>query len=100
MASHLVSQHADGSKSSTIQVETKRVATGNILAGLTNPITVTFDTPFPDTNFTLSCSMEGAASVFLLDSITSKLAGGCVVGVKNISIGTNSGTLHVTAIAD
>lgn len=100
MPSHLVSQHADGSKSSTIQIETKRVATGNILAGLTSPITVTFDTAFPDTNFSLSYSMEGAAGVFLIDSITSKLAGSCVIGVKNLSIGTNSGTLHVIAIAD
>lgn len=96
----LLAQQMAGDSPPYIQFQTKRVATGNILATLLAPITVTWDSAFPDTNYTISYSIVGPAGVLSLDSITSVTAAGCTINVKNVSLGTNSGTLHVMAIHD
>lgn len=96
----LVAQMMDGNAPSHLHIQTKRVATGNILAAILAPIAITWDAAFADTNYTIGYVNEGAAGVLSLDSIASKTTTGCTINVKNVSLSTASGTLHVTAIHD
>lgn len=97
----LVHQQMDGSAAPWIQIQTKRVSTGTILAGIIGNITVTWDASFPDGNYTISAMVEtGALSILQIDSIVSKGTTTCVIAVKNVSLLSNSGTIHVTAIHD
>lgn len=97
----LLHQQMDGSSANYLHLQTKRSATGNILAGITGNIAVTWDAAFADTNYTINVMIQsGSTSVFLVDCIVSMSTTGCVIAVKNISLLTSSGTLHVTAIHD
>lgn len=101
MASHILHQHADGSKPSAVQVETKRVSVPSLLAGLSTSVVVTFDTPFPDTNFTVSANPDaGGLSILTVQDITSKTASACTFLVKNVGLSTVAGALNVIAIGD
>lgn len=97
----LIHQQMDGSANNWIQVQTKRAATGNILASLFGNITVTWDAEFPSTNYTISYGIQTSGTGLLgVDSIVSKSTTGCVIAVKNLSLATQSGTIHLTAIHD
>lgn len=97
-----LSQDMDGDASPWLQFQTKRVATGSILANLFSNITVTWDGAFPDANYTINYAIETSGTGLLgVDSIVSRTATACVIAVKNLSLlAANSGTLHITAIHD
>lgn len=91
----------DGIAPAWIQLQTKRVSTGTILAGIIGNITVTWDAAFADDGYTISALIQsGSLGLFHIDSIVSKGTTSCVIAVKNISLLSGSGTLHVTAIHD
>lgn len=97
----LVHQQMDGSAAPWIQIQTKRVSTGTILAGIIGNITVTWDAAFADDSYTISALIQsGSLGLFQIDSIVSKGTATCVIAVKNISLLSGAGTLHVTAIHD
>jgi hypothetical protein len=96
-----LSQHMDGSVPEFLQFQSKRVAIPGILAGLTSNVTVTWDGSFGDSLYTINYALQCASSLALsLDSILSMSATGCVIVVKNVSLATTAGTLHITGIHD
>lgn len=83
----------------------KRVTTGSVAAGNTAEITVTWDTPFADTNYTVTASVvvanPGNAVPFLeIVHIDDIAAGSLNVRVVNGSAGALTGTVQVIAIHD
>lgn len=91
----------EGGASGYLQIQAKRISTGSILALQTKSITVTWDALFKDANYTLSASVQTSGlSVLQVDSIVSLAADSCVLAVKNISLSSNSGTIHILAVHD
>lgn len=102
---HHAQSHGDADHTETYfkrQVETKRVATGNIGAGVTSSITVTWDTAFPDTNYTVVAVIRELGTNNLeVENLAAHLASSVEVRVRNRDgINGHSGTVHAIAIAD
>lgn len=85
------------------RTETKRVSTGSVAgAGGTASVTVTWDVPFADANYTVAASVERdiVGDDLRIQRIRSQTATACVVAVVNNSLTAQTGTLHAIAIAD
>lgn len=96
-----LSQQMEGNSPPFVQFQTKRVSTGTILAGVIGNVAVTWDGAFPDTNYTVAALIQsGALSLVQIDSLVSVSTAGCVIAVKNITLLSQSATLHVMAIHD
>ncbi|TPG66058.1 hypothetical protein [Hymenobacter nivis] len=80
------------------------VAGRTIAAGTSTTVSVTWPTPFPDANYTVSAPL--ASNVTLLGGqwvLTSQSATGCVLTLANsalVALNLTTGTLHVTATHD
>jgi len=82
-----------------------RIATGSIAAGDAAAVTLTWTTPFPDTNYTIAgCQIEDATAATLalrLHHIESRTVTGLTVRIVNDDgAAVHSGTLHCTAVHD
>lgn len=77
-----------------------RAATGSIAGTGQADITVTWPSPFPDTNYTVVVAVEidEAGDSLWVRRIRSKTTAGCVVNVANAALMTKTGTLHVMAM--
>lgn len=83
------------------EVRTSRVATGSISLGTAQSITVTFATPFADSNYTVQLQIEASGvDLFGVPILVSRSAASCVISVKNVSLSTQTATVHVFAIHD
>lgn len=82
----------------------KRVATGTVGAATEVDISITWDTPFPDTNYSVVVSMEYTGAVnftsFRADHVRSITTTGIVVRVINTSGAGKDGNIHAIAIHD
>lgn len=83
----------------------QRVATGNVAAGSTQEVTITWDTPFTDDNYTVTAQVHSAQGVLgtslRIFRITAVTSSGCSVSVRNDdSLAALSGTVHAIAIHD
>jgi hypothetical protein len=82
-----------------------RVATGSVAAGDSAAVTVTWTTPFVDTNYTIvGCEVEDATAATLAlrkHHIESRTASAATVRIVNDDgASAHSGTLHCTAVHD
>lgn len=78
-------------------------ATATVVAGTSSLVTLTWDTPFSDANYTVTCSVQDSTPsavstvVIHLETIT---ASDVQIRVNNTSAGSLTVTLHVIAIHD
>lgn len=78
-----------------------RVSTGALAAATTSDVTVTWATPFADTNYTVVATVEDSTASLDVRRIKSKTTTAAVVSVRNSdAINARTGTLHVVAVAD
>jgi len=86
------------------RTRTKRISTPGMAVGATATIKVTWDTPFADSNYTLSApALVGGTLLGLAASITAQTAADCTVQIKNVLglvIAAGAGILEVTAVHD
>lgn len=84
-------------------IKHSRVSTGSIGASSSALVTVTWTTTFPDTNYTVVCTVQDStaatASLSVLH-VESKTASAITVRVNNTSAGALTGTLNVIAMHD
>jgi hypothetical protein len=86
--------------------QTKRVGTGSIAGGGTVTVTVTWDTAFADTNYTVALATESTDSnatspAIRPDHIRSKTASAITVACTNAdAVTARTGTVHAVAIHD
>ena len=83
------------------KIQGKRVAGSALAAGATTDITVTWDVPFPDTNYTVSAlallaSLAVPPSIHVHDITTTS----CIIRIKNNDSVSRTPTIHATAIHD
>lgn len=81
----------------------KRVSTGSISASTTSGISFTWDTPFVDTGYQISCTMIDDTGFLTIRGVdaTGFSGSGFTVNVNNSDGGSNhSGTLHCIGIHD
>ncbi|MDO7847647.1 hypothetical protein Q5H92_14860 [Hymenobacter sp. M29] len=84
-----------------LNIKTARVSTGSILTTVIAPITVTWPTPFLDTNYTVSATcLASGINLLEVQSMTSLTPSSVTFSVKNLSLSTVSGSLHVVAVHD
>lgn len=79
-----------------------RASTGSVAGTGQADVTVTFDSAFADTNFTVTASVveDEASESLRVRRIRSVTAGQVVVNVVNNAIVPRSGTVHVIAVHD
>lgn len=84
------------------QVETARVTTGSVSGTGEADVTVTWATAFPDSNYTCDALVEldEDGEALRVRRMRSKTATQAVFNVVNNALGSRTGTLHATAIAD
>lgn len=81
--------------------QVERVTTGSIAGSASADVTVTWDTAFPDTNYTATVGVEEANGDLRIGCIKSRTTTQMVVRVDNRNaLSARTGTLHATAIAD
>lgn len=80
----------------------KRVTTGLVAGSAQAAITVTWDKPFPTTDYTVIASvlLDVAGASLEVVRIRSKTTTGCVIQVLNRALTGQSGSLEVIAISD
>lgn len=82
----------------------KRVTTGSIAGNASAAVTVTWDTPFADTNYTVVCAVQEAVagtSTLRVHHIESITAAAIVVRIVNDdTLNAKTGTVHAIAIHD
>ncbi len=83
-------------------IRTARVTTGSVPGTSETDVTVTWDTPFADTDYTVVPVVEEDENgeSLRVRRLRSKTAGGCVVNVVNNAITSRTGTVHAIGIAD
>lgn len=84
-------------------IKHQRITTGSINATSSALVTVTWTTAFPDTNYTVTCSVQDATAAALslvVVHIETLSASAVAVRVANTSAGALTGTLHIMAIHD
>ena len=87
----------------TYSCQHERVATGSIATLVRADVSITWDTAFADTNYTVILAVEDTSALGLgltPERIRSKTTSGITVQVFNASLGSLSGTLHAVAIHD
>ncbi len=81
---------------------TARVTTGSVSSAGEVAVTVTWDEPFPDANYTVAAQVvedENGESL-RVRRIRTVTADGCVVNVVNNALVSRTGTVHAIGIAD
>lgn len=82
----------------------QRVATGPIAGTGTEEVQITWDTPFTDSNYTVTAQIQSSQGVLgtslRIFRITEVTATGCSVSVRNDDTGALEGTVHAIAIHD
>lgn len=93
--------HADLSEA-VAGLESQRVTTGSVAATSAADVTVTWDTAFADTNYTVTASVveTTAGTTLRVLKVLAQAAGSVTVRVYNDSAGAVTGTVHAIAIAD
>lgn len=88
--------------SDAITIATKRVTTGSIPGTGSGSVTVTWDEPFPDTNYTPVASVleNDQGESLRVRRIETKTASAIVVNVVNNALGSTTGEIQAMAIAD
>lgn len=84
-------------------IQTKRVTTGSVAAGLSSLVTITWNVAFADTNYTVSPAVldsTAAGLALTLLHVESVTAGAITVRVLNTSVGSLTGTIHAIAVHD
>lgn len=85
------------------QAKFQRVTTGSINTGVSAVVTLTWATPYTDTNYTVMCSVEdvtAATASLSVIHVESKLVGSVGVRVSNASGGSLTGLLDCIGIHD
>jgi len=86
-----------------LSVQAKRVSTGALLAGITTLITVTWDTPFADANYTCALTIKdstGSSLALSIIHIETQTASAITVRILNSALITITGELHAVAVPD
>jgi hypothetical protein len=84
-------------------IQTKRVTTGSVTAGLTALVTVTWTAAFADTNYTVSASVidsTAAGLALAILHVETIAADSVAIRVLNTSVGALTGTIHCIGIHD
>lgn len=86
----------------SLSLKRMRVAFSSIAALGSDSILVTWDTPFFDTNYTVTCLVEISGTANVCTSLSGKTTDDATIRIDNISVAdaTGGGTLHVIAVAD
>lgn len=85
------------------RLKTKRATTGAVTNGSSSLVTVTWDTPFADTNYTTTVSVQdatAAAAALSVVHIESQTAANVVVRIANGAATPVTGTVHAMAVHD
>lgn len=84
------------------RLRAQRVSTGSVGASGMAVVTVTWDTPFADANYSVAVSVldTPANESLQIAKIESQTAAAITVRVKNVSLGARTGTLHAIGIHD
>lgn len=85
------------------KVRTKRISTGSIAGGAHAAVTLTWDSPFADANYTVTVSVvqsDADTETLRVDHIQSVSATAVVVRIFNNDASARTGTLHAVAIHD
>lgn len=81
-----------------------RASTGSVgISGASNLVTITWVTPFDDTSYTTSVTMQSADTSALgltIVHVESQTASAIQVRVTNNTLGALTGTIHAMAIHD
>jgi hypothetical protein len=83
-------------------IKTVRVTTGSVAASSQAPVVVTWPTPFPSTNYTVSAFVEETtvADNLRVLKIQAKSAADVTIRVQNVEATARTGTLNVVGIPD
>lgn len=82
------------------QIESKRVSTGTIAGAGSATVTVTWDTAFPNTNYTVSADVDDTDNNLHARNVRNLLAESVQVRVLNTGLTPSSGTVHAIGILD
>lgn len=94
-------KHASGGYA--FPIKTRRITTGSVAASSQAEVTVAWETPFADTNYTVIATVEentAATDTLKVLKVASKTAEGVIIRVQNVNATARTGTLHVLALPD
>lgn len=81
-------------------VKHKRVSSGSIPGFSSDTVTITWGTPFADTDYSCFITVEDSGGVLRVGSIVTKTTSSVVVGIFNDDLSSATGTVHAIAIHD
>lgn len=85
----------------SLGIQTVKVPTGNVLTTVLASLTVTWPIPYPDLAYTVQATCETSGlNLIQVQGITSRTTTQVTISLKNLSLATTSGTLHLLGIKD
>lgn len=101
--SEVALQMKHSSQAYAYPLKVRRATTGSVAGSGQAEITVAWETPFADTNYSVIATVEeGTAATDTLKvlKVASKTPEGVVIRVQNVNATARTGTLHVLGLPD